>query len=397
MHDSHASAQARIQQAACYIVQLLSSVQACMASALLHSTLAVCRQDVASGAVLPLQPSSVTAQAPAPLAHAMGLPSSSPGPSCPQMQPPFPHQHACVRGVAGDPRGPALPGTQLPPRSAVKRKRCGDVLLHGGPPAFAARAEGSEPSDQQQRPQPASPAKTARASSSLAAKLCSNPLQAYIAGGQLCDGLRKRMQASNAMKQTEGFAGQPSRWTQRRINTLLPGSQLSGMTRTHYDKAFSAEFVGPHEVAVSTKCGQVLRVNCRSGQVAEMPLPGSRWAEPPIYTEDDLHRYRVDRGGIHCVRANASQNLLATSGGRGDSHEVYVLDLTHDKWQAVRRGRGHTNWVFCLSWISDRCFVTGSRDKTVQLWSPFRESGYDMQPAAVYDDVHSAKVCCCLC
>ena len=118
-----------------------------------------------------------------------------------------------------------------------------------------------------------------------------------------------------------------------------------------------------------------------------------RWVEPPIVSEDDLHRFRVDRGGIHCIRSNRSQSLLACSGGRGEDHNVYVLDLKSDKWAARRRGIGHTNWVFTLSWISENAFVTGSRDTTVKLWSPHLTTAFDMQPVSTYDDVHEAKVC----
>lgn len=282
------------------------------------------------------------------------------------------------------------------PRSAVKRKRCNDTLQQSGPPAAAARSEGVDVTLERTVPEPAAPVQPPQAPASLAGKLCTKPLQAYIAGGELSNGLRKRMQSSNAMLQTEGWAERPGRWKERPFSSVVPGSQRHGMTRTHYDKAFCAEWVSAHELAVSTKCGQVLRVDVSSGKISEAALPGLRWSEPAIATEDDLHRYRVDRGGIHCVRANASKNLLACSGGRGETFETYVLDLTRDKWQPVRRGFGHGNWVFCLSWVSDRSFVTGSRDKTVQLWAPYRGSSYDMQPAAVYNDVHYAKVSICV-
>lgn len=108
-------------------------------------------------------------------------------------------------------------------------------------------------------------------------------------------------------------------------------------------------------------------------------------------TEDDLHRQRVDRGGIHCVRANESRNLLACSGGRNEDHTVYVLNLKSRKWATVRRGTGHRDWVFTLNWISDSTFVTGSRDTTVMLWQPGRDQGYDMKPVAVFNE-HNAKV-----
>ena len=169
------------------------------------------------------------------------------------------------------------------------------------------------------------------------------------------------------------------------------------MPRTRYDKAFCVEWIGNDKLAVSTKCGHILRVDRTTHVVREVDMEGPRWIEPPIVSEDDLHRFRVDRGGIHCIRSNGSQNLLACSGGRAENHHVYVLNLRSEKWATVRRGVGHTDWVFCLSWISDSTFVTGSRDMTIKLWSPHLSSGYDMPPVASYSDVHEGKVsspCC---
>jgi hypothetical protein len=117
-----------------------------------------------------------------------------------------------------------------------------------------------------------------------------------------------------------------------------------------------------------------------------------RWVEPPIDNEEDLNRFRVDRGGIHCIRANPCQSALACSGGRTEDHSIYVLDLQSEKWPAKRRGVGHSDWVFTLSWISNTVFVTGSRDTTVKLWNPHLSSSYVMQSIASYDDVHDAKV-----
>ena len=228
--------------------------------------------------------------------------------------------------------------------------------------------------------------------SSLAGKLCSKPLHAYIVGGESSDSIRKSLRHSTALLQTEGWAELPSAWTERRISVVDPATRAAGMTRTRYDKAFCVEWIDDDRLAVSTKCGHVLSVDRKQKTLKEVELAGERWVEPPIVSEDDLHRFRVDRGGIHCVRANASKNMLACSGGRTENHNTYVLNLRSEKWATIRRGVGHSDWVFSLSWVSDSTFITGSRDKTVKLWSPHLSSSYDMQPVATYNDVHSAKV-----
>lgn len=184
----------------------------------------------------------------------------------------------------------------------------------------------------------------------------------------------------------------PASFTEQRISVVEPLSRNAGMVRTRYDKAFCVEWVSEDEVAVSTKCGHILRVHRQSGRVAEINLEGNRWVEPPIVTEEDLHNFRVDRGGIHCIRANASRNLLACSAGRPGSHNVYVLNLHSDQWTTVRRGIGHDDWAFTLSWVSDGSFVTGGRDKAVKLWSPHQSDSLEMSAAASYDNVHATKV-----
>jgi hypothetical protein len=271
----------------------------------------------------------------------------------------------------------------------VKKRRRGispDPVTSDGLSRRQAGATASRPDAEPAEPSRSQP-------STLLGKVCTQPLQAYIVAGESCEAARAALYKSSALMQTEGWAARPSSWTERRISVVEPDSRSAGMTRTRYDKAFCVEWIGNDKAAVSTKCGHVLRVDRKSRTIQEVDLEGARWVEPPIVTEDDLHRFRVDRGGIHCIKANKSQNLLACSGGRCENHHVYVLNLKSEKWATVRRGLGHSDWAFTLSWIADSTFVTGSRDKTVRLWSPHLSASYEMHPVATYEGIHTTKAC----
>jgi hypothetical protein len=313
-------------------------------------------------------------------------------------------QDKCIRSLSSNATTSSTPNTPFPPTprcsrspwdhpvpsSPRKREReaC-PIVCNEKWPRKACRRELSQ----------CIPCRLPKVPSTLMGHLCSKPLQAYLVGGEVAPAIRNILRRSSALLQTEGWAAQPSTWSERRISVVEPDSRTAGMTRTRYDKAFCVEWIGEDKVAVSTKCGHILRVDRTSRTFKEVELEGTRWVEPPITSEDDLHRFRVDRGGIHCIRANSSQNLLACSGGRSENHHIYVLNLRSEKWATVRRGLGHSDWVFCLSWVSDNTFVTGSRDKSVKLWSPHLSSGYDMLPVASYSDVHDAKVrypSCCM-
>lgn len=229
------------------------------------------------------------------------------------------------------------------------------------------------------------------AKGSMSRALTQAPQFLYTVGGEALSGARSTIQASGALWSTDAWMEEPSSWKENRVSVVDPASINTGITRTKYDKAFCAEWITNSQLAVSTKCGHVLRVDRDKQTYKEVELVGSRWVEPPIITEEDLHRYRVDRGGIHSLHANRAKHLLACSGCRDDDNNVYVLDLLSDKWATVKQGRGHKDWVFTLSWISDHAFVTGGRDKSVLLWNPLATDRYVMEPVARYD-VHNTKV-----
>jgi hypothetical protein len=233
---------------------------------------------------------------------------------------------------------------------------------------------------------------------SMCHALTQAPQFLYTVAGEALSGARSSIQASGALWSSDAWIDQPSSWKEHRVSVVDPSSVNAGITRTKYDKAFCAEWITNSQLAVSTKCGHVLRVDRDKKTYKEVELVGRRWVEPPIITEDDLHRYRVDRGGIHSLHANRTKHLLACSGCRDDDNNVYVLDLLSDKWTTIKQGTGHKDWVFTLSWISDHAFVTGGRDKSVLLWNPLATDQYVMQPVARYD-VHHTKArsqTCCL-
>jgi WD40 repeat protein len=232
--------------------------------------------------------------------------------------------------------------------------------------------------------------------SSMSHALTKSPQFLYTVAGEAVASARSSIQASGALWSTDAWLKQPSTWKENKVSVVDPTSVNTGITRTKYDKAFCAEWISNSQLAVSTKCGHVLRVDRKRRTYTEVELVGRRWVEPPIITEEDLHRYRVDRGGIHSLHANRSKHLLACSGCRDDDNNVYVLDLLSEKWRTVKQGRGHRDWVFTLSWISDHAFVTGGRDKMLLLWNPQRTDQYVMEPVARYD-THLTKVCSGVC
>eukprot|EP00892_Ulva_mutabilis_P006419 jgi/Ulvmu1/4149/UM019_0128.1 len=240
------------------------------------------------------------------------------------------------------------------------------------------------------RPATSSPSKV----SSFCDNLSKNAIQLYSVLGETNATVRKCLQSTDATLYCDGYANQAHTWKQHQLSTLVPSTARTGHTRTQYDKAFCCEWIDNRHIAVSTKCGHILRVDRQTRSYKEIALEGSRWVEPPIVTDEDLHIYRVNRGGIHCVRANPSKTMLACSGGHGEDNNVFVLDLLSDKWAAVHKGTGHRDWVFTLSWLSDSVFATGSRDHTIKLWSPNASQEYCMQPLVEYSN-HQTKVRCC--
>lgn len=241
------------------------------------------------------------------------------------------------------------------------------------------------------------PAKKATASVSanttgLCRRLAGNAIHLYTVMGETNTAVRRSLQSTDATLYCDGYAEQARSWNQDQLSTVVPSTMRTGNTRTQYDKAFCCEWINNRHIAVSTKCGRILRVDRYKRNYQEIALEGSRWVEPPIVTDEDLHVHRVNRGGIHCVRANPAKTMLACSGGHGEDHNVFVLDLHSEKWTAVHKGAGHTDWVFTLSWLSDSVFATGSRDHTIKLWSPKASQAYCMQPIVEYTN-HHAKVC----
>ena len=69
--------------------------------------------------------------------------------------------------------------------------------------------------------------------------------------------------------------------------------------------------------------------------------------------------------GIHCLDLSPSGDLLATG---GTNTSDCVVMRTSD-WSPVTTLVGHRDWLFGCCWVTDRHLVTGSRDRSVALWS----------------------------
>ena len=145
--------------------------------------------------------------------------------------------------------------------------------------------------------------------SNLCEALATVPQHLYMLAGESLCGIKPMLQASGAIWSSDAWVQQANSWREHQLSVVDPASLNTGITRTRYDKAFCVEWINNRHLAVSTKCGHVLKVDRQTRTFKEVDLVGRRWVEPPIVNEDDLRRYRVDRGGIHCVHANSSKNL----------------------------------------------------------------------------------------
>ena len=118
---------------------------------------------------------------------------------------------------------------------------------------------------------------------------------------------------------------------------------------------------------VGTKCNRLLRLDADVGSVQSIPLPPA----PPRRRAPYDHEW--GHCGIHGLALSPSRDWLAVGG----ENPADIVILRRDSWRPVATLVGHLDWVFGVTWVSDRHVVTAGRDQSVALWSIDDEAIHD--------------------
>ncbi|XP_033749617.1 DDB1- and CUL4-associated factor 12-like [Pecten maximus] len=121
------------------------------------------------------------------------------------------------------------------------------------------------------------------------------------------------------------------------------------------NKVFSSHWLNDRQVAFGTKCNKLMVLDSMTGKLLQIPS---------IKSSDDS--YPADSPcGIHSIALNPSGTLFATGAENTNDLAIYQLPT----FDPVMVGeKGHTDWIFDISWIDDEFLVTGSRDSRLCLW-----------------------------
>jgi len=137
------------------------------------------------------------------------------------------------------------------------------------------------------------------------------------------------------------------------------------------DKIFAAQWLDDLHVVCGTKCNKIIVQNIITRRIWQIPvLEGSGNIRMP-----------EKNCGIHSISKNPSSTLLATGAENPSSIGIYQLPSL----QPICIGESHTDWMFTSAWISDNVLATGSRDKSLAIWSiPNSEMNDKEIPASKY-------------
>ena len=189
----------------------------------------------------------------------------------------------------------------------------------------------------------------------------------------------------------------------------MPTSLLS-----RFDKCFAAAWLDHDRVLLGTKDNKLASLNIDTGECNEVPLPSrlrfermelteaseradGDWISEPSTSRNASPSYAIGqdpgfapfgRGevrnvafpptsdlvdgasiyencGIHAIAINPSGTRMVTGGANPSDAAVFsVPDL-----RPTALLTSHTDWVFGLDWITDNLVASGSRDKTVKIFS----------------------------
>eukprot|EP00873_Tetraselmis_striata_P000219 jgi/Tetstr1/420483/TSEL_011596.t1 len=196
--------------------------------------------------------------------------------------------------------------------------------------------------------------------------------------------------------------------------TMLPGQlqekRMPPCSLKAYDKAFSAAWASDDVVLVGTKCNKLVELNFRSGtsralpqQLRAPPVPG---LVPPSSPDNPMLDGPLC--GIRCLAMSPNRSMVALPGEDPRTACVLRLPSSPPSSGAVNGGSnythlktfcGHSDWIFGITWITDRHVATCSRDCSIALWSLASDSHSSGAPSstpfikhAVTQRGHSARV-----
>lgn len=124
-----------------------------------------------------------------------------------------------------------------------------------------------------------------------------------------------------------------------------------------------------NNVLVGSKCNKLRMHHVPTGTWQEVPYP----EQPPHRQGPDLLA-RANRAhcGQHDMAVSPSGAFLVSGATAAEDILLWRLQSPSSSpglpMQPVQTFMGHADWVFGLDWVSDRHWVSGSRDGTIKLW-----------------------------
>ncbi|KAL0027315.1 hypothetical protein WJX77_012210 [Trebouxia sp. C0004] len=140
------------------------------------------------------------------------------------------------------------------------------------------------------------------------------------------------------------------------------------------DKCFACAWVSDTHVVVGTKCNKLVCVDAVTLQMHDIILPPK-----PVRSEELLMASNNHPGcGIHTMAVSPDGSLLAVGGADPLDCQIMHIQQQHGKaptFTPMQALVGHRDWLFGVTWLTDRHIVTGSRDHSIKLWRSDEDNG----------------------
>jgi DDB1- and CUL4-associated factor 12 len=128
------------------------------------------------------------------------------------------------------------------------------------------------------------------------------------------------------------------------------------------DKIFSSLWLNSHQIVVGTKCQKLIILDFHSGKQISIPI----FQEYDSNNENSMKSYVPNCSGIHSIAMNPSRTLIAIGAGKpNETIQIFKLPT----FDLVGLLKGHEDMVFSVNWIDDYTLASGSRDKSLKIWS----------------------------